>query len=372
MPRFGSSRERRFGATLTQEGPEHEQDVANELDVAGEARLYRAMRRFWHPVMYASELTDGPRRAVLLEEPVVLVRLGGAVRCFADLCVHRGTALSLGWIEGDELRCAYHGWTYGSDGVCTRIPSRFGDNIPRRARLRPYRVAEANGLIYVCLEEPYFPLPEFPQGADPSYRIVDMATYDWDTSAARRIENYVDFAHFAWVHDGILGDREHPEVPDHAVQRVSGELRFGYDDYVEPSDIDKNEGLGPPSDGTVVTQLRYRLSIPNTVLLEQMLPGGTYVLFFSVSPIGPKRVRNFTFMARNYQLDDPEAGDGKMLEFNELVIGQDKPIVQSQRPQELPFDLSAELHVRGVDRVSLEYRRWLVEIAREAEGVPGG
>jgi vanillate O-demethylase monooxygenase subunit len=61
-----------------------------------------------------------------------------------------------------------------------------------------------------------------------------------------------------------------------------------------------------------------------------------------------------------------------MLEFNELVIGQDKPIVQSQRPQELPFDLSAELHVRGVDRVSLEYRRWLAEVAREVEGAPGG
>jgi phenylpropionate dioxygenase-like ring-hydroxylating dioxygenase large terminal subunit len=348
-----------------------EMTIANELDVAGEARLYRAMRRFWHPVMYASELTDTPRRAVLLEEPVVLVRLAGQVRCFADLCVHRGTALSLGWVEGDELRCAYHGWTYGADGVCTRIPSRFGENIPRRARLKPYRVEEANGLIWVCLEdEPTYPIPEFPQFGDAGFRVIEVPSYDWDTSAARRIENYVDFAHFAWVHDGILGDREHPEVPDHDVWREGGELRFGYDDYVEPSDIDKNEGLGSAEDGTVVTQLRYRLSIPNTVLLEQSLPGGTYVLFFSVSPVGPKRVRNFTLMARNYQLDNHAAGDRKMLEFNELVIGQDKPIVESQRPQELPFDLSAELHVRGVDRVSLEYRRWLVELARGIETPP--
>jgi phenylpropionate dioxygenase-like ring-hydroxylating dioxygenase large terminal subunit len=344
--------------------------IANELDVAGEARLYRAMRRFWHPVMYASELTDAPRRAVLLEEPVVLVRLGGQVRCFADLCVHRGTALSLGWVEADELRCAYHGWTYGADGVCTKIPSRFGENIPRRARLKSYRVAEANGLIYVCLDEPRFPVPEFPQFDDPGFRVIEVPSYDWETSAARRIENYVDFAHFAWVHDGILGDREHPEVPDHEVWREGGELRFGFDDYVEPSDIDKNEGLDSAQDATVVTQLRYRLSIPNTVLLEQSLPGGTYVLFFSVSPVGPKRVRNFTLMARDYQLEDREAGDRKMLEFNELVIGQDKPIVESQRPQELPFDLSAELHVRGVDRVSLEYRRWLVELAREIETMP--
>ena len=341
------------------------QELANEMDVAGEARLYRAMRWFWHPVMYASELTDSPRGAVLLEEPVVLARLAGEVRCFADLCAHRGTALSLGWVEGGELRCAYHGWAYGPDGVCTKIPARFGDNIPRRARLKPYRVAEASGLIWVCLEEPRFPLPEFPQGADASYRIVELPPYEWQTSAARRIENYVDFAHFAWVHDGVLGDRDHPEVPDHDVRREGGELRFGYDDYVEPGDIDKNEGLSSGRDETVVTQLRYRLSVPNTVLLEQTLPGGTYVLFFSVSPLGPKLVRNFTFMARDYQLSDPEEGDNRMLEFNELVIGQDRPIVGSQRPQELPVDLSAELHIRGADRVSLEYRKWLVELSRE-------
>src|SRR5690348_7703535 len=65
--------------------------VANELDVAGEARLYGAMRWFWHPVMYASELAGAPRGAVVLGEPVVLVRLAGEVRCFADLCAHRGT-----------------------------------------------------------------------------------------------------------------------------------------------------------------------------------------------------------------------------------------------------------------------------------------
>jgi vanillate O-demethylase monooxygenase subunit len=344
---------------------------ANPLDVAGEARLYAALRWFWHPVAYAAELGERPLGAVLLGEPVVVVRLAGGVRCFADLCVHRGTALSLGWVEDGQLRCAYHGWAYGPDGVCTKIPARFGANIPRRARLRPYRVAESAGLIWVCLEDdPIYPIPEFPQAADPAYRIAELPAYEWRTSAARRIENYVDFAHFAWVHDGVLGDREHPEVPDHDVWREGPELRFGYGDYVEPVDIDKNEGLSGGTGETVVTQLAYRLTMPGTVLLEQALPGGTYVLFFTVCPVGPDRVRNFTFMARNYQLDDPAEGDRKMAEFNELVIGQDRPIVGSQRPQELPFDLSAELHIRGADRVSLEYRKWLVELSAELAGAP--
>src|SRR3989442_8130373 len=144
-------------------------------DAAGEELQYNAMSRFWQPVAYASKVEDRPVRATLLDERLVLVRLGGVVRCFRDLCVHRGTALSLGWIEDDELRCAYHGWTYGADGVCTRVPARFGSNIPNRARLTTYLCEERDGLIWVCLSgEPRFPIPEFPQHEDASYRSMEV------------------------------------------------------------------------------------------------------------------------------------------------------------------------------------------------------
>src|SRR5437870_4574961 len=135
----------------------------SELDVAGEERLYRALRRFWHPVAYSADVDPGPVGTLLLDERLVLVRLDGQVRAFPDLCVHRGTALSLGWVEDEELRCAYHGWTYGPEGVCTKIPSRFGSNIPSRARLRRYLAEERDGLVWVCLDQdPVFPIPAFP------------------------------------------------------------------------------------------------------------------------------------------------------------------------------------------------------------------
>ena len=102
----------------------------NVLDEAGEARLYRALRRFWHPVCWADELGDTPLAARLLDEPLVLARLEGGVRAFRDLCVHRGTALSLGWVEDGCLVCPYHGWTYDEAGVCRRIPASHGTNIP--------------------------------------------------------------------------------------------------------------------------------------------------------------------------------------------------------------------------------------------------
>jgi vanillate O-demethylase monooxygenase subunit len=38
--------------------------------------------------------------------------------------------------------------------------------------------------------------------------------------------------------------------------------------------------------------------------------------------------------------------------------------VEAQRPEELPLDLSEELHLRGPDRTAVEYRRRLRELAR--------
>lgn len=80
----------------------------------------------------------------------------------------------------------------------------------------------------------------------------------------------------------------------------------------------------------------------------------------SASPVGPKATRSFSFIGRNYALNQP---DEDFVRFEQVILDQDRPVVESQRPEELPVDLSAELHIRGVDRVSLEYRRWLMQIA---------
>src|SRR5687768_18209795 len=70
-----------------------------------------ALRACWHPVGYGADVGDAPRATTLLGEPLALWRdTRGDVHAFRDVCVHRGTALSLGCVEGDEIVCAYHGW----------------------------------------------------------------------------------------------------------------------------------------------------------------------------------------------------------------------------------------------------------------------
>lgn len=333
----------------------------NPLDVAGEEGLHRAMRRFWHPVMWADQLADRPAPVRLLDEALVVVRLQGAVSAFRDLCVHRGTALSLGWLdESGGLVCAYHGWSYDADGICRRIPASHGTNIPGKARLVRYRAAEHAGLIWVCLSgEPALPLPTFPQWGDPSYRKIKIPTYDWHSSTARRVENFVDFSHFPWVHEGILGDRSNPEVPDHEVVRDETTLSFDLG-VMEPASPLK--GDVDPDAKVQRHPSRYVISMPFTVLLDQPLEdGGHFVLFVSSCPLSAKETRNFTWNARNYDLDP--ARDHEFVDFQQVILEQDRVVVESQRPEELPIDLSEELHIKGVDRVSIDYRRWLGEIA---------
>jgi len=105
------------------------------------------LRHYWHAVAIAEELKDEPMPARLLDVPIVLWRSGGKAVALHDLCIHRGTRLSLGWVENDELVCRYHGWSYDCAGACTRIPSLPSERpIPRKAR-----VTHLHGTIHYWL-----------------------------------------------------------------------------------------------------------------------------------------------------------------------------------------------------------------------------
>jgi phenylpropionate dioxygenase-like ring-hydroxylating dioxygenase large terminal subunit len=353
------------------------------LDAEGEALLHRALRRCWQPVCRADELGDRPVPVTLLEEALVVVRLGDDIAAFPDLCVHRGTALSLGWVDpGDGtapdggpavgepcLVCPYHGWSYDRRGVVRRIPAVHGRTIPRRARVERFATAVRAGLVWVLLDpgsrgwedpEAAYPLPEVGSWwGDPAYRTIPIETYDWACSAARRVENFVDFSHFPWVHEGILGDRAKALSPEHEVRDDGRTVSFEIA-LEEPQASVK----GDPAPGVKVQRdpTTYTLHLPLAVTLDQRLPGGHhFILFVACSPITGRRSRSFTWNARTYRLE-PEA-DAELAAFQALILDQDRPIAESQRPEALPVDLSAELHIAGPDRASIAYRRRLAELA---------
>ncbi|MGH7773184.1 MAG: Rieske 2Fe-2S domain-containing protein [Candidatus Binatia bacterium] len=173
----------------------------------------RYLRMFWQPVYCSHELPPG--RAVpirILGEDFTLYRgEGGAPHLVGFRCAHRGTQLSLGWIEEDAIRCFYHGWKYDGSGQCVEQPAE-PKPFAERIRIPIYPVKEYVGLIFAYLgdgEPPPFnryPKFEVPHG------VVDVLRYDRLCNYFNNIDNSLDSAHVTFVHS-----RHRDNVSDKAV-----------------------------------------------------------------------------------------------------------------------------------------------------------
>jgi phenylpropionate dioxygenase-like ring-hydroxylating dioxygenase large terminal subunit len=313
-----------------------------------------ALRACWHPVAYA-ETVAAPHATMLLGEPLVLWRdAHGGVRAFRDVCVHRGTALSLGRVEGDEIVCAYHGWRYGADGACTAIPQLADPTrVPPRARAVTYATRERYGIIWVALDAPARPIPEVAELDDEAWRVVRTGPFAWKCDASRQVENFTDFGHFAFVHAGLLGDPAQPVVAAHEVTVDGPVLRYAYGRPDAPN-TDEFPVFAAEERKDATRRTRYALHLPYTVV-EHIDWGGRdgLVYFFASQPVGDDRCVGYCLVARNYNLDQP---DDVIQAFERTIFGQDQRVVESQRPDRVPFDLAAELHLT-FDAVAVAYRR---------------
>ena len=323
-----------------------------------EHHLWPALRQYWHPVSYETEIGDRPHPVRLLGERLVVARLGDRVSCFRDLCVHRATALSLGRVEEGELVCVYHGWRYGPDGRCVHIPALPADRpIPARARIERFACEVRHGLVWVCLsDDPVVGVPPYPEFGDPSYHAVFVPPQDWRASAARATENSVDAAHFPWLHEGILGSRDHPEVPVFDIEQVGEELRYRWEDLPNP--------MHPVGHSRV-----YRLHRPFSIhQRKERADGEVEAVLIAACPRAEAETTVYLVICRNFQLTEAELADRMATDI--LILEQDRPVVESQRPAELPIDLTAELHVRGPDAVAVAYRRFMAEVGVDIDAGP--
>ena len=267
---------------------------------------------------------------------------------FKDVCIHRGTALSLGWVTDGKLTCAYHGFQYDTEGRCVRIPSRpEGTPIPAKAHAIAYQAREAHDLVWVAMDEPAAPMPFFPTAFDdPSYRAILAHQGGWDTSAGRVLENFFDFSHFAWVHEGVLGNRDDAVAPEHDVQRTETGFTFS---------------VTPPPPAHLHS---YEIVLPFVAHIKSgSLDADHLYLARCASPIDPKRTIVFDWLVRNHSLDPSE--DQRFIEYQTAIAEQDRPIAESQRPEEIPVDLREELHVKVPDAASVNYRRLMGSIDHE-------
>ena len=318
---------------------------------------WQALARCWFPVIAAEMLGAEPVAVKLLDERLVVYRAGAAIVVARDLCIHRGVPLSIGWVDGEELVCRYHGLRYGPDGACRLIPSEPNVAPSFRMRLAVFPVQVRFGLVWTSLDPAADPaaLPSFPEWDDPSYEPILPPAIDMAAAAGRQCEGFLDVAHFAFVHHGTFADPHNQLVPRYAVHwEADGTL---VSDYI--SDV-ANIPRGyiptvPVPEGFIWRRL-YQVHFPFSPRLTIFFPADERLCLLNcASPISARQTRLFVPIARNFGHGEDVA---PVHAFNLRVFEEDRVIVETQHPEDLPLDLASEVHIRA-DRASIAYRQGL-------------
>jgi phenylpropionate dioxygenase-like ring-hydroxylating dioxygenase large terminal subunit len=305
----------------------------------------------WHPIANASELADGVVKPIrLLGEDLVLWKAGGKVMVWQDLCVHRGAKFSLGRVVADGcLQCPYHGWTYDASGMCVRIPAHPGQIPPPRAHASTFHSREEYGWVWVSLSGTPGSFPIFPEWGAAGFRIFTRGPIPVNAAGPRIIENFLDLAHLPVLHAGILGDASRPEIKRYNVSRS--------DDGVVADEI---EIFQPDPDGSGrdgIAYYTYRVLRPLTAYLSKRAGDSRFTMMLTAAPVSETQTLAWIL----FSLANAPSSDQDALDWMDRIFAQDVPVVESQRPELLPLDLQAELHLNS-DRTSIAYRQWLGEL----------
>jgi phenylpropionate dioxygenase-like ring-hydroxylating dioxygenase large terminal subunit len=322
----------------------------------------------WLPVCNSADVPAGQSRGfVVAGERLVVWRnasedqdsaaqpdISTDVHVWRDHCPHRGAQLSLGSVTGGLIACPYHGWRYDADGQCIHIPANPSIRPAKRACARTYRVEEKYGVVWTCLGEPSRPLDFFPEYAEydmPGARRINLAAQTVRSSAPRVVENFLDMAHFPFVHTGILGDASHAEVQDYEVIETEDGLEARQCRFWQPAGLPGQEGVD--------IEYVYRVKRPLVASLSKVAQhgAGALHLLLVASPVSETETR--AWLVSVFE-DEAAHSDQALYDFNMQILMQDTPIVESQWPKRLPLDPQAELH-QVCDRLSVGYRGYLRE-----------
>lgn len=329
--------------------------------------------RYWHPVAAESYLQQDPIGVTLLEQPLVLWREhSGAIHAWLDRCPHRGARLSLGLVVNDHLQCAYHGWRFDGSARCAHVPAVPDFVASDHHRATAFEAQIRNGLVWVRLDASNAPnAPNAPNAGehssqetgqaafeaenDAALRKVNCGPYEVATSAPRLIENFLDMAHFSYVHEGWLGDQAHAQVHRYEIHEEQGELKAtGCKAWQPQSNRHSKQGAW--------VDYTYSLNHPYAAVLTKVpdaqssnLPEYRESIAVFVTPVTPTKCKVWFRLA----VADSASTDEQLQAFQNTIFLQDQPVLESQIPKCLPLWSGLEAHVAS-DRLSIAYRRWLL------------
>jgi vanillate O-demethylase monooxygenase subunit len=166
------------------------------------------LRNWWYVAAWSHQVPSGELVARrILNEPIVLYRKkDGTISALEDRCCHRFAPLSRGRLEGEDLRCMYHGIKFAASGRCIEIPGQ--DRIPSGVSVRAYPVVEQDRWVWVWMGDvaraDVSLIPRALGHEDPDY-IIDTGELFYDANYQLIHDNLLDLTHLSYVHENTLG-----------------------------------------------------------------------------------------------------------------------------------------------------------------------
>ncbi|WP_442792957.1 aromatic ring-hydroxylating dioxygenase subunit alpha [Rhizobium sp. SL86] len=258
----------------------------------------------WYPVALESRLGTNGRSTRLMDTPLHVARLnGGAI----------------------EIRT--------EDGRALPVRLRYGH-------------------VWTSLGAPTTDLFDIPEADQPGRRLVEVGVVRVRCSPLRAVENFLDIAHFPFVHTDILGAEPHTEVEKYEVEIREKE------DEVWATQVKFYQPQAAKSASTgITTDYMYRVPAPTCSVLYKTCParpGEWDVITLFVQPLAEDLCDVWPWMA----LFDDESPMTDLIHFQQMIFLQDRSILENQIPRLLPLDPGMEIPTRA-DLTSVAYRRWL-------------
>jgi len=318
------------------------------------------LRRFWYPVVPISSLETGPKPFTLLGRRLVIWSPGdGQYAALEDRCAHRSAALSKGWLDKGAIVCPYHGWAYDRSGICLRVPQRPDAGPSRQPLVRSFACTERYGYVWVALDDPLAPIPDWPEERDPGYRRMHQFCEPWACASFRLMENSFDNAHIHFVHRDTFGDINDPLPSQPAIERGDFGFVARSDVPVYNNDLQK-QNLRDASAVTIrhVTATWY---MPFLRRLHIRYPGGLdHIIITAATPVGDGACQLVQFCFRNDTEADAPAAN--IIAFDRRVTAEDRTVLETT-DHDVPLDMNSgiERHMPS-DQPGLLMRRMLLEL----------
>jgi 5,5'-dehydrodivanillate O-demethylase len=270
------------------------------------------LRRFWQPVALSSDVTPGKAVPInIMGEELTLYRGDSTFPYIvAHRCAHRSTLLHTGWVEGDCIRCRYHGWKYDGSGQCVEMPAE-DKAFPPKVQILHYPAIDYAGCVFAYLGDGK--PPERPRFAEleRDYGVRWATSQLWPCNWFQRIENSLDAVHVSFVHQGSrFGEALSYTVPllayeetDWGIRQTAtramnnvriGEIRFPNCNHVVTST------QAPGSNGDK--------ALPWTNLFNWFVPvDDTHTAFFTIrsAPLRDEAAREFANRLASASKYDP-------------------------------------------------------------------